>query len=193
MKIRHRLVSHRHNIASLNFSGDSTRIATGSIDKTIKLWCVETGLLLYTLTGHTDGVSSVKFSGDYLLSASYDQTIKVWPFNEQRFIHELKGHTDKINCMCLTSKYLFSASDDCTIHIWEQFKKKSVLRGHKQRVICLAYSHWKQLLCSGGDDNTIRCWNIEKNMCTAIVFDVETPVLSLDFDERGQYMLSGDE
>lgn len=78
MSIKHRLVSHRHNIAALNFSKDSKKIATGSIDKTIKLWCVDSGKLLITLNGHTDGVSSVLFHENLLLSASYDHTIKVW-------------------------------------------------------------------------------------------------------------------
>ena len=30
-------------------------------------------------------------------------------------------------------------------------------------------------------------------MCTAIVFEIDSAVLSLDFSERGSYILSGDE
>ena len=37
-------------------------LASGSVDKTIRLWDAETGKHLRTLTGHTNGVSSVSFS-----------------------------------------------------------------------------------------------------------------------------------
>ncbi|UZP46658.1 hypothetical protein NXS19_014470 [Fusarium pseudograminearum] len=55
-------------------------IASGSYDKTIKIWNVAIGEEEQTLEGHTDGVSSVVFSSDggLIASGSYDKTIKVW-------------------------------------------------------------------------------------------------------------------
>jgi WD40 repeat protein len=46
----------------------------------IKLWAVETGQILHTLTGHTEEVSSIQFSpdGKTIASGSWDGTIKLW-------------------------------------------------------------------------------------------------------------------
>jgi WD40 repeat protein len=55
-------------------------MASGSNDSTIKLWDVQTGSELQTLTGHTAPVQSVALSSDGLTvaSCSDDKTIKLW-------------------------------------------------------------------------------------------------------------------
>ena len=65
---------------SVRFSPDGTTLASGSTNKTIKLWNVATGEKLRTLTGHHDSVFSVSFSpdGKTLASGSHDKTIKLW-------------------------------------------------------------------------------------------------------------------
>ena len=62
------------------FSPDGKRLASGSADKTVKVWEVQTGQEALTLKGHTSGVWSVCFSpdGKRLASASGDKTVKVW-------------------------------------------------------------------------------------------------------------------
>ena len=74
------LEGHSNSVYSVSFSGDNKMLASGSRDKTIKLWNPETGALLRTLEGHSHFVESVSFSGDnkMLASGSKDKTIKVW-------------------------------------------------------------------------------------------------------------------
>ena len=63
------------------FSPDGKRIASGSGDKTVRVWDAATGQPVgQPLTGHTDGVTSVAFSpdGKRIVSGSDDKTVRVW-------------------------------------------------------------------------------------------------------------------
>jgi WD40 repeat protein len=56
------------------------QIISGSWDKTIKVWNLETGKELDTLTGHTDSVQAVVVTpdGQRIISGSWDNSLKVW-------------------------------------------------------------------------------------------------------------------
>ena len=72
------LSGHGDYVESVAFDSNDI-LASGSGDRTIKLWNKNTGDLLRTLSGHGDVVFSVAFdSNDILASGSSDFTIKLW-------------------------------------------------------------------------------------------------------------------
>ena len=74
------LRGHSGDTRSVAFSPNGQWLASGSRDKTVKIWDPNTGKLLRTLQGHKDTVSSVAFSPyeQLLASGSRDDTIKIW-------------------------------------------------------------------------------------------------------------------
>ncbi|GKU14713.1 unnamed protein product, partial [Fusarium langsethiae] len=74
------LEGHGDVVTSVVFSTDGQRLASGSDDKTVKIWDAATGSCEQTLKGHGDGVTSVVFSADgqRLASGSDDKTVKIW-------------------------------------------------------------------------------------------------------------------
>jgi len=54
--------------------------ASASFDSTVRLWDVERGVSLHTLTRHKEPVYSVAFSpdGKFLASGSFDKCVHIW-------------------------------------------------------------------------------------------------------------------
>jgi WD40 repeat protein len=60
--------------------GDGRHALSGSDDRTVRWWDLETGACRHVLQGHTGGVNAVALSGDgrHALSGSGDRTLRWW-------------------------------------------------------------------------------------------------------------------
>ena len=74
------LKGYSHDVRSVAFSHDGTRIVSGSSDVTVMIWDAGSGACLKTLEGHRYFVSSVAFSHDgmCIVLGSGDATVKIW-------------------------------------------------------------------------------------------------------------------
>ena len=111
-----------HHIARVAFSPDGKSLASGSLDKTIKLWNVVSGQEIATLKGHAHFVNSVAFTPDgrTLASGSSDRTIKLWNMASGQETLTLNGHSDFVYPVAFSpdSKTLASGSGAKTIRLW---------------------------------------------------------------------------
>ena len=66
--------------SGVTFSPDGKRLATGTLDGTVKVWDLTSGQETLTLKGHTGAVTGLAFSpdGHRLISASADMTVRIW-------------------------------------------------------------------------------------------------------------------
>src|SRR5271156_377977 len=58
------LEGHSSRVSSVAFSHDSARLASASLNNTVKIWDASSGECLQTLEGHSSEVYSVAFSHD---------------------------------------------------------------------------------------------------------------------------------
>jgi WD40 repeat protein len=131
-----RLVGHSLAAFSVPFSHDGNLVATASVDKTIKLWDRNTGLLVTTLQGHVGGVFSVAFSPDdrILASGGEDRVVMIWDIKlgEQRA--ELKGHVDTVTSVEFSpdGTILATASKDRSVILWRAATQTEADQGREK-------------------------------------------------------------
>ncbi len=192
-----RLQGHKNSIRSLSFSPDGKILASGSDDKQIKLWNMETGAEIRTLSGHDRSVISVCFSADgkILASAGKDKKIKLWDVATGKEINTFTGHTDWINSMSFSQdgKILVSGSKDNTIKLWnvETGKEIDTLFGHQGSVISISFSPDGKTLASGSKDKTIKFWDVETGREIYTLFGHNGLVSSVRFSPDGKILASG--
>ena len=131
---------HTDGVMCLQFSETLSHptfpvLITGSYDKTIRVWNLETGVQLHCLKGHTRGVRALQFDEVKLITGSMDSTLKVWDWRRGKCIKTLNGHTEGVVCLNFDSNVLASGSVDSTIKVWNlRTGNAFTLHGHSDWV-----------------------------------------------------------
>jgi WD40 repeat protein len=160
-------MTHQEQVHAVILSSDGKRAASGSTDKTIKLWDAESGRIIRTFSGHTGGIAGLAFSPDNrrMASCSADKAIKLWDVETGREIRTLTGHGEFVNSVKFSpdGRRIVSSADDKTIKIWEVETGKVIrtLSGHSDEVWDVLWSSDGKLIASGSKDKTIKLWNAE--------------------------------
>ncbi len=109
-------------VTALTFSNDGSLLATGEINRKIRILDTNTRKIIKTFVGHTDRISSLIFSSDskQLISGSWDRSIKIWDIEKEIELETLTSHQDRVLCLATTSNgKIISGSQDSTIKIWQ--------------------------------------------------------------------------
>jgi len=203
------LFGHSINVETVAYSPDGKYLASGSWDKTIKIWDAVSGREIRTLEGHTSTVCSVAYSpdGKYLASGSWDKTIRIWDMVSGKNIRTLYEHSGTVCSVAYSpdGKYLASGSGDNTIRIWDiaDFFKivyasginirinMRTLQGHFGYVNSVAYSPDGKYLASGSYDNTIRIWDTVSGKIIQTLKGHTFNVNSVIYSPDGKNLASG--
>ncbi|MEH2171168.1 MAG: trypsin-like peptidase domain-containing protein [Nostoc sp.] len=183
------------SVYSVAISPDGKTLASGSGDKTIKIWNLSTGKVINTLKGHSSWIKSVAISPDgrTLASGSGDKTIKIWNLSTGKLINTLKGHSDSIKSVAISpdGKILASGSDDKTIKIWNLSTGKLIntLKGHSDSIDSVAISPDGKILASGSWE-TIKIWNFTTGQKIRTLKSYSGSVFSLAFSPDSRTLAS---
>ena len=113
------LFGHTRSVGSLVFSSDGMSFASGSDDKTVRLWDIQTGGVIRTFSGHIAVVTSVSISPDQttLASGSLDKTIRLWKAQTGECCHVIwhNHYVYSVSFSPTNSQHLIFASEDNTV------------------------------------------------------------------------------
>ncbi|CAG8533752.1 10932_t:CDS:2 [Paraglomus occultum] len=116
----------QHTPSAANHSNDDCPeadsypvLVSGSLDNTIKVWDIQTGVCLRTQSEHTEGVWSLAVDKLRIVSGAHDKTAKIWDKDTGECLHTLTGHEGPVTCVALGDTKIATGSDDGKIKLWD--------------------------------------------------------------------------
>ncbi|KAF0694712.1 hypothetical protein As57867_014334, partial [Aphanomyces stellatus] len=170
----------------------STLAATGSFDKTVRLWDAATGDCKQTLTGHEGEVVSVTFDarGALVGSCSMDCTASVWDVATGASVFDLVGHAAEVSCFAFdqaSPNLMATGSCDSTVRLWdarygECFRS---LHAHTAEVATVAFNYPSNLLLTASADGTAKVWDVQSGKSLFVLADHAGEVTDACFNSTG--------
>jgi WD40 repeat protein/serine/threonine protein kinase len=158
------IIQHGGPVRSVVFSPDGKTLASASDDRTARIWNLQNGALLLSISQQVAPVLGVAFSHDSnTLALACANSAALWDMKTGRRMTMLVGHQAPIRCLQFdpTGTILATGSEDHTVRVWnpQTAATRFTLTGHSGAVVDLSFSPDHRKLASASDDATIRVWN----------------------------------
>ena len=184
---------------SLAFSPNGDTLASGSVERVVKLWDIRSGECLATMEGHEYPVLSLSFSpdGNRLVSGSGDTSLIIWDLDSRTKQHQMKGHGFYV-VTCdwdPNDNRIVSGSVDANICEWNSNTGDMIKRHseHRAAVHQVRFGPDGSRLASGSSDNHIVIWDSAQSPMRMgqVLQGHSSEVRALTFSEDGKYLASG--
>jgi WD40 repeat protein len=158
------LSGHTESVMSVAATLDGSRIVTGSLDGTARVWDAKTGAQLLQLRD-ASGIESVAVTPDSarIITGGVKGTVRIWDAKTGVELAQLIGHKAQVIGLAVTldGARIISASNDGTVRIWDASSGAELrqLRGHTEGVSSLAVTLDGTRIVSGSYDKTARIWD----------------------------------
>jgi WD40 repeat protein len=188
---------HSGPVTCVACSPDGRFVATGSWDRTLRVWDLNTGREKSRLSGHSRSIWTVAFSPDSkkVLSGGEDSTIQIWDVESGKLLRTLRGHrkgTTVATLVAFRGDRALSASWDRTVRQWDLSTGREMLRIDLKTValrICVTPDGKQALL--GGLDGSVSVRDLKTGKETHRLTGHKNAVWAVSISPDGRYAVTG--
>ncbi|GLI70609.1 hypothetical protein VaNZ11_015539, partial [Volvox africanus] len=169
------LKGHDSWVICCAFSSHGQRIATASLDKTVRIWNSINGEQQLVLHGHSSGVTSVAFSPDSmtLVSGGSDNSLRQWNARTGQQLAMMQGHIGQIATVAYSpaGHTVASGAADATIRLWDATRGQQIsgVEDDVGSFQTVAISPDDKFVSGSSDDNVIRLWDVNTGKQNAVL------------------------
>jgi len=169
---------HTHFVMKVVFNPkDPNMFASASLDKTIKVWGINSPNAYFTLTGHERGVNCIDYLTDgdkpYLVSGSDDKTARIWDYQTKTCVATLNGHEHNVSSVTFLPDlpYVATGCEDGNVRIFNSstFRLEKTLNYGLERPWSLGAAKGTNGLAAGYDGGSV-----------FVKFGSDRPIASMD-------------
>jgi WD40 repeat protein len=159
------VLQQRGLVTSAAFSPNGELVATGSADRTARIWNAVSGRLVHELDDHRGRVVGVSFSprGRLLVTASTDGAARVWRVRTGARVTVVSGHTNPITSAGFSpdGRWVVTSSRDRTAGVAKSGSGRPWVSflGHAESVDGAVFSPDGRLVATASEDGTARVWD----------------------------------
>ncbi len=181
---------HTGVVRMLAFAPDGRTVATSSLDGTVRLWDVATGVERHTLRAGGE-VFSVAFNDDgRQVLAGAAGRVATWDVRTGKAGPLLKADHGRVLGLAVSpdGKWLATGGEDHTIKLWYAHTRaeRATFRGHTGPVQQIIFSRYGRTLLSAGRDGTVRFWDVAHRSARPLAVRHSGPLWSLALARDGR-------
>ncbi len=187
---------------SVAFDPEGARLAVGFGNGLIRIWDVNTGVVLHDLYGHSQSlISSLAFSRDgrQLVAGGDDRHVHIWDLTTLKEAQShLEGHSQAVGALAFSrdGHLLASSGSDKIIQIWDvrggYSKLGPPLVGPEDIVAGVAFSPDGKTLAAVSLDGSIFLWNVDSRSPIVSSLRGREGAVALSFDPTGDRLVTAD-
>ncbi|SAM03480.1 hypothetical protein [Absidia glauca] len=204
---------HKEQVHTVAWNCDGRRLASGSVDKTARVWIPHRGTdIRYSteLKGHTDtgkctaviqtGGENINVcwspDGDNIAVGDKNDTISI--IDTRTFtISMTQKHNVEVNEIAWNKAnnlfYVTTGQGTVKIYEYPELKLLQSLRGHTGNCYCVEPDPTSNYLAVGSADALVTLWDVKTSVCLRTFSELSWPVRTLSFSYDGQYIASASE
>jgi len=192
---------HTDRIESVAWSPDGQRIASSSLDETVKIWDAATGVNILTYRGQSLQAQAISWSPDGVYMASTgglsSERVQIWDAAMGRISAKhasYASHSERVLAIAWSpdGMLIASASEDATVQVWDVMTGRTIFtyRGHSSAVMTVAWSFDGRRIASGSEDKTVQVWDATSGRNIFVYYAHRDKVNALSWSRGGTLIAS---